>query len=109
MIIRVLVVFRVSDLRVSACFSAMATYASICHVGLPSLEGGAGDGDLITKAIRSGWRHGVDLEAGRKNPGVGNCSFEVCATFVLTFVYAVSFRPSSSIFKIELVSHQVKR
>ena len=49
---------------------------------LPSLKGGAGvggagAGGMIQKAIRSGWRHGVDLKPGRKNPAVGNCSFEV--------------------------------
>ena len=47
---------------------------------LPSLKGGTGGSDdLITKAIRSAWRHGINLEPGRKNPGQGNCSFEVSA------------------------------
>ena len=53
---------------------------------LPSLKGGAGAGGagaggMIQKAIRSGWRHGVDLKPGRKNPAQGNCSFEVSHNF----------------------------
>ena len=53
---------------------------------LPSLKGGAGGtAEMIQKAIRSGWRHGVDLKPGRKNPAVGNCSFEVKVSYSFLF------------------------
>ena len=59
---------------------------------LPSLKGGAGGtGDMIQKAIRSGWRHGVILENGRHVAMVGNCSFEVSHYLILIWGESLSY------------------
>ena len=68
---------------------------------LPSLKGGAGGtGDMIQKAIRSGWRHGVILENGRHVAMVGNCSFEV-SHYLILMTLRISFRQQFLISKIE--------
>ena len=49
------------------------------QTSVPSLRGGArtSNDDMCAKAIRSAWRHGINLKRGRQNPGIGNCSIEV--------------------------------
>ena len=49
------------------------------QTSVPRLGGGArtSNDDMCAKAIRSAWRHGINLKRGRQNPGIGNCSIEV--------------------------------
>ena len=49
------------------------------QTSVPHLRGGArtSNDDMCAKAIRSAWRHGINLKRGRQNPGIGNCSIEV--------------------------------
>ena len=57
---------------------------------------------MFQKAIRSGWRHGIDLKPGRENPAVGNCSFEVKDShYLILMTLRISFRQQFSISKIE--------
>ena len=48
-------------------------------IHIPPLKGGArvSEDDMSAKAIRSAWRHGINLKRGRENPAAGNCSIEV--------------------------------
>ena len=55
------------------------SYDKNAQTSVPRLGGGArtSNDDMCAKAIRSAWRHGINLKRGRQNPGIGNCSIEV--------------------------------
>lgn len=57
-------------------------YDKTGKINIPPLKGGGPKGrisenDMCSQAIRSAWRHGINLKRGRENPAAGNCSIEV--------------------------------
>ena len=68
-----------SDMETRECNGTSVWHDPIGKINIPPLKGGAriSEDDMCAKAIRSAWRHGVNLKRGRENPAAGNCSIEV--------------------------------